>query len=71
MVLIAKLLPPGSNITEWHFQSGQLEIVLQDPTQDLESYVRALESADAFSRVTLEPLPRRQQLRITLQVLSV
>ena len=71
MLLVAKLLPPGSNITEWHFQSGQLEIIVQDPTQDLESYVRALESAAQFSHVTLEPLPRRQQLRITMQVVNV
>lgn len=66
---IAAALPTSSEqLLIWQLEDGQLEFVVQDPSPDLEEYVRLLEATAALTGVSVEPLPRSGQLKVTGRV---
>lgn len=69
---VAGALPDSaSELITWRFESGQLEFVLKDPSPDLEAYVRSLEATGSLTRISVEPIPRAGQLKITSQVIGL
>jgi hypothetical protein len=66
---VANSLPDSSGtLVVWQLEGQTLEFVVNDTSPDLEAYVRALEATGTFSKVSVEPLPRSGQIRITSQV---
>ena len=56
------------NLTEWDYKSGQLEVVIVNPSLDHQQYAEKLEPLDEFSSVSLQFESRNDRLKINLEV---
>ena len=66
---ISRALPAsGRELSEWQFRNGELEFIVNDEAPGLEDYVRRLEGVEKLSRVTVEPLEKRKQIRVVARV---
>ena len=56
------------NLTEWDYKSGQLEVVIVNPSLDHQQYAERLELLPEFSSVSLQFESRYNRLKINLEV---
>ena len=56
------------NLTEWDYKSGQLEVVIVNPSLDHQQYAERLEPLPEFSSVSLQFETRSNRLKINLEV---
>lgn len=71
MSLVDEALPPGpAQFREWHFQQGQLRVIVEDPEASSIDYVRALEAEPLFDDVRVEQARGRDRLELNMTVAS-
>ena len=70
MALVDRALANSdAELREWHYQQGELKMVVEGPNLDPIAYVRALEAVPLFDRVRAEPVRGDgDRLKITLEV---
>ena len=69
MGLVDRAIPGAeAQFREWHYQQGELRVVVEDPQLDPIAYVRSLEAEPLFDQVRAEPARGDDRLEITLRV---
>ena len=71
MVLVDRALPsPEAQFQEWHYQRGELTVVIEDADADPTAYVRTLEDVPQFHQVAPKPIRGEGLVAIDLKVRS-
>ena len=71
MSAVDEVLPsPTAQFREWHFQQGELRIIVEDSEANSIEYVRSLESHPLFDDVRVEQARGRDRIELTMTVLA-
>ena len=69
MGLIDQTLPnPEARFAAWHYQQGELKVVVEDPAADPVQYVRLMEELPVLADVRVEQARGRNRVELTMQV---
>ena len=69
MGLIDQTLPsPDARFAAWHYQQGELKVVVEDADADPVQYVRLMEALPALADVRVEQARGRGRVELTMQV---
>ncbi len=69
MSLVDAALPNSEAIfKEWHYQQGELRIIVEDPSMNPIEYVRSLEAQPLFTSVRAEQGRRRNQVELNMRL---
>ena len=69
MGLVDQAMPHGdARFEEWHFQEGELQVVVENAQGGPVEYVRLLEGQPAFVDVRVEQAGRQDRLRLSMRV---
>lgn len=70
MGLVDQTVPnPEAKFVEWHYQQGELKVVVEDAQASPVEYVRQVEAQPMFGEVRVEQGRRPNQLELTMKVL--
>jgi hypothetical protein len=61
---------PAAHFREWHFQQGELRIIIEDSEANSLEYVRSLESHPLFDDVRVEQARGRDRVELTMTVVA-
>jgi len=71
MSLVDEALPnAGASFQEWHYQQGELRLILEDPKMNPIEYVRSLEKQPRFANVRAEQARGRDRIEITMDIVA-